>query len=94
MESEQQPGSIEQWYNREIVLDRYWRESRRGEERLRGQRDNEVLAPRLNNIETPRQQMPWPHVWPRRQKVPQQQVLTGPVQECGKQWRPKQGKSG
>jgi len=35
MESEQQPGSIEQWYDRVIALDRNWRESRREEEKLR-----------------------------------------------------------
>jgi len=35
MESEWQPGSIEQWYDRAIILDRNWRESRREEERLK-----------------------------------------------------------
>jgi len=33
--SEQQPESVEQWYNRAIFLDRNWRESKREEERLR-----------------------------------------------------------
>ena len=36
MESEQQLSSIEQWYDRAVVLDRNWRESRKEEERLRG----------------------------------------------------------
>ena len=36
MESEWQPISIEQWYNRAIVLDRNWKESKREEKRLRG----------------------------------------------------------
>jgi len=36
MESEQQPTSIEQWYDRMIALDRNWKESRIKEERLRG----------------------------------------------------------
>ena len=35
MESENQLGSIEQWYKRATALDRNWRESRREEERLR-----------------------------------------------------------
>ena len=36
MESEWQPSSIEQWYDRTIALDRNWRESRRKEERWKG----------------------------------------------------------
>ena len=51
IETEYQPGSIEQWYNRAIALNRNWRESRREQERLKGRRDNRVLAPRLNNQE-------------------------------------------
>ena len=35
MEVENQPGSIEQWFKRAIVLDRNWRESRREEEKLK-----------------------------------------------------------
>jgi len=35
MESEQQPTSIEQWYDRVIVLNKNWKKSRREEERLR-----------------------------------------------------------
>jgi len=35
MELEWQPGSIGQWYDKAIVLDRNWRKSRREEERLR-----------------------------------------------------------
>jgi len=38
MEAKYQPGMAEQWYDRTIVLDRNWRESRREEKRLRGQR--------------------------------------------------------
>ena len=34
IESENQLGSIEQWYRRATALDRNWRESRREEERL------------------------------------------------------------
>jgi len=34
MESENQLGSIEQWYRRAMALDRNWRESKREEERL------------------------------------------------------------
>ena len=55
IESEWQLSLIEQWYDRATALDRNWRESRREEERLRGQRDNGVPAPRLNNTEVPRQ---------------------------------------
>jgi len=55
MKSEQQPSSIEQWYDRTITLDRNWRERRREREKLRGQRNNEAPAPRLNNTEIPRQ---------------------------------------
>jgi len=36
MEAENQPSSIEQWYQRTTALDRNWRESRREEERLKG----------------------------------------------------------
>jgi len=35
MEAEHQLGTVEQWYDRAIALDRNWRESRREEERLR-----------------------------------------------------------
>ena len=35
MKSENQPGSIEQWYRRATTLDRNWKESRREKERLR-----------------------------------------------------------
>jgi len=67
MELEWLPSSIEQWYNKTIALDRNWRESKRKEERLKGQQ-----APRQNNRETL-----WPQVWPRRQEVPQQWVQVG-----------------
>jgi len=36
MEAERPPINIEQWYKFTTNLDRHWRESRRGEERLRG----------------------------------------------------------
>ena len=35
MKLEQQPGSIEQWYDRAITLDRNWRENKKEKERLR-----------------------------------------------------------
>jgi len=35
IEAKNQPGSIEQWYQRAMALDRNWRESRREEERLK-----------------------------------------------------------
>lgn len=57
MELEQQPHSIEQQYNRAIILDRNQRESRREEKKLREQRDNRALAPRSNNVEASRQQL-------------------------------------
>jgi len=37
MEAENQLGLIEQWFKRAMALDRNWRESRREEERLKGQ---------------------------------------------------------
>ena len=37
MEAERPPTSIKQWYECTTNLDRYWRESKREEERLRGQ---------------------------------------------------------
>ena len=39
MEVENQPGSIEQWYRRAMVLDRNWRESRQEEEKIRGRKN-------------------------------------------------------
>jgi len=36
IEAKHQPGTVEQWYDRAITLDRNWKESRREEERLRG----------------------------------------------------------
>jgi len=39
IEAENQPGFIEQWFRRAIVLNRNWRESRRKEERLRGKKE-------------------------------------------------------
>ena len=40
--------SIEQWYERATNLDRYWRENRRKEKRLRGRREMGNSAPRMN----------------------------------------------
>jgi len=77
METENQPCSIEQWFKREITLDRNWRESRREEERLRGKKENRVPALKLNNRETQRQVMPQLQVWQRRQEMPSQQVTIG-----------------
>ena len=37
IEAERPPTSIEQWYKCATNLDRHWRESKREEERLRGQ---------------------------------------------------------
>ena len=46
MEAEQQSGTIEQWYDRTMVLDRNWRESKKEEERLRGKKELGGTAPR------------------------------------------------
>ena len=83
MELEWQPASIKQWYDRTIILDRNQRESRREEERLRRRRDNRVLAPRLNNMEAFQQQLLQSQIQPRRQEVPQQQILAkhAPMEE-------------
>jgi len=48
MESECPSQNIEQWYEKATNLDRYWRESRREEKRLRGKRKIRPLASRLN----------------------------------------------
>ena len=39
METENQLGSIEQWFRRVTALNRNWRESRREEERLREKKE-------------------------------------------------------
>ena len=49
IESEWQPGSIEQWYDRAIALNKNWRESKREEERLRERRDNGVPTLKVNH---------------------------------------------
>jgi len=46
MKAEQQPGTIEQWYDRAMALNRNWRESRREEERLRGKKKIGEGAPK------------------------------------------------
>ena len=59
MEAENQPGSIEQWFSRVIVLDRNWKESRREEKRLRGKKENNgALTPRSNNQKAYKQILP------------------------------------
>ena len=71
MEAENLPTSIEQWYRRATALDRNWRESRREEERLK---KKEVGGGK----QEPRQILPRPLVWQRRQPLPQQ-ATTGPA---------------
>ena len=41
---------------------------------MRGQQEQEILAPRLNNTGVPGQQVPYPQIWLRRQELPQQWV--------------------
>ena len=74
MEAENPPTSIENWYRRETVLDRNWRESRKEEERLRGKKETVRGAPKQEQ----RQIMPRPLVWQRKQQPPQQ-VTIGPA---------------
>ena len=78
IEAENQPGLIEHWFRKTIILDRNWRESRRKEERIRGKKENNrVPISRSNNQEAHRQILPWPQVWPRRQEMPQQWAPVG-----------------
>jgi len=72
MEAENPPASIEQWYRRATALDRNWRESRREEEKLRKKKVRGG-APK----QEPRQSLPQPLVWKRRQ-MPQQATM-GPA---------------
>jgi len=74
MEAENLPTSIENWYRRATALDRNWRESRRGEERLRGKKEPGGGAPKQEQ----RQSLPRPLVWQRRQPLPQQATM-GPA---------------
>jgi len=67
MEVENQPSSIEQWFKRAMALDRNWRESRREEERLKGQREQEGT---VSKQQEQRQILPQPQVWQRRQEMP------------------------
>ena len=71
MEAENPLTSIEQWYRRATALDRNWRESRREKERLK---KKEVGGGK----QEPRQILPRPLVWQRRQPLPQQ-ATTGPA---------------
>ena len=57
-----------------MALDRNWRESRREEERLRGRKKQGGGAPK----QEPRQNLPQPLVWQRRQPLPQQATI-GPA---------------
>ena len=71
MEAENPPTSIENWYRRATALDRNWRESRQEEERLKKKEVGGVK-------QEPRQILPRPLVWQRRQPLPQQ-ATTGPA---------------
>ena len=62
MEAENLPTSIENWYRREIALDRNWRESRREKKRLREKKEIMEGAPKQEQ----RQIMLQPLVWQRR----------------------------
>jgi len=48
MKSKYLSRSIEQWYERVTNLNKYWRKSRREEERLRGKKEIESQALRQN----------------------------------------------
>jgi len=48
IEIERPPKSIKQWYERAVNLDRYWKESRQEEERLRERREIRNPVPRMN----------------------------------------------
>ena len=61
IETENQPGSIEQWCKRAITLDKNWRKSRRKEERLKGKKEQDRLVLR--------DQESRPQIWPRRQSI-------------------------
>ena len=79
IEAENQSGSIKQQFKRAIALDKNWRKSKREKERLKGKKKNGALAPRQNNQKAQRQILPQPQVWPKKQKMPQQQVPTEPA---------------
>jgi len=49
IESECQPGTIEQWYKRITNLDRNWRESRKDKKRLKRRRETGNQAPKQSN---------------------------------------------
>ena len=46
IEAERLPSNIEQWYEHTTNLDKYWRESRRKEERLRERQKQGASLPR------------------------------------------------
>ena len=58
MEAERPPTNIDQWYKHATNLNRYWRESRKEEERLRGRQEQKPQAPRQNNRGVQWQQIP------------------------------------
>jgi len=55
MKVEYPSRSIEQWYKRAINLNKYWKESRREEKRLRNRKKEESLALRSNISENMRE---------------------------------------
>ena len=71
--------STKQQYKRVTNLNRHWKKSRREEEKLRGRREMKAQVLRANTSGAQQQQLPQPQVWPRRQKIPQQQILVGPA---------------
>ena len=73
IESEQQPESVKQQYDRPIALDRNQRKSKREEEQLRGRQEQGAL--------TSRQQMLQPQVWPKRQEMPQKRTIEPALME-------------
>ena len=79
MESEHQSETIEQWYEQSINLNINQRESRQEKKRLQERREQRPQTLRQNTTGTQWQQMSQPQVWPRRQKAPQQWMLTEPA---------------
>ena len=74
VEVEYPSKSIEQQYERVTNLDRYWRKSKREEERLRKRKEAKAPAQRTNTLATAskaqEQQLSEPQVWLRKQKIP------------------------
>jgi len=74
MEAKNQSGSIKQWYRRAMALDRNWRENRKEEKRLKRRKEHGGETPK----QEPRQILPRPLVWQRRQ-IPLQQATIEPA---------------